>query len=132
MRVGGRNLLTGRDFKTLNSSYYYSGNANTYTLSLDNGMLKVVGKAVGSSSLYTIVKQLFHNESEDYVFSFDAYALAATTISARFGYGTVQSGGTALIGTTKKRYSLKLKGVYNSDTYSVFLFWFDKHHNCMV
>lgn len=30
------------------------------------------------------------------------------------------------IGTTKKRYSLKLKGVYNSDTYSVFLFWFDK------
>ncbi len=126
VRVGGRNLLTGSDFKTLNSSYYYSGNANTYTLSLDNGMLKVVGKAVGSSSLYTIVKQLFHNESEDYVFSFDAYALAATTISARFGYGTVQSGGTALIGTTKKRYSLKLKGVYNSDTYSVFLFWFDK------
>ena len=126
VQVGGRNLLTGSDFKTLNSSYYYSGNANTYTLSLDNGMLKVVGKAVGSSSLYTIVKQLFHNESEDYVFSFDAYALAATTISARFGYGTVQSGGTALIGTTKKRYSLKLKGVYNSDTYSVFLFWFDK------
>ena len=126
VRVGGRNLLTGSDFKTLNSSYYYSGNANTYTLSLDNGMLKVVGKAVGSSSLYTIVKQLFHNESEDYVFSFDAYALAETTISARFGYGTVQSGGTALIGTTKKRYSLKLKGVYNSDTYSVFLFWFDK------
>ena len=126
VQVGGRNLLTGSDFKTLNSSYYYSGNANTYTLSLDNGMLKVVGKAVGSSSLYTIVKQLFHNESEDYVFSFDAYALAETTISARFGYGTVQSGGTALIGTAKKRYSLKLKGVYNSDTYSVFLFWFDK------
>ena len=126
VRVGGRNLLTGSDFKTLNSSYYYSGNTNTYTLSLDNGMLKVVGKAVGSSSLYTIVKQLFHNENEDYVFSFDAYALAETTISARFGYGTVQSGGTALIGTTKKRYSLKLKGVYNSDTYSVFLFWFDK------
>ena len=126
VQVGGRNLLTGSDFKTLNSTYYYSGNANTYTLSLDNGMLKVVGKAVGSSSLYTIVKQLFHNESEDYVFSFDAYALAETTISARFGYGTVQSGGTALIGTTKKRYSLKLKGVYNSDTYSVFLFWFDK------
>lgn len=126
VRVGGRNLLTGSDFKTLNSSYYYSGNINTYTLSLDNGMLKVVGKAVGSSSLYTIVKQLFHNENEDYVFSFDAYALAETTISARFGYGTVQSGGTALIGTTKKRYSLKLKGVYNSDTYSVFLFWFDK------
>ena len=44
----------------------------------------------------------------------------------QLGYGTVQSGGTALIGTTKKRYSLKLKGVYNSDTYSVFLFWFDK------
>ncbi|MEQ3233141.1 hypothetical protein AAA231_03155 [Bacteroides cellulosilyticus] len=126
VQVGGRNLLTGSDFKALNSSYYYSGNANTYTLSLDNGMLKVVGKAIGSSSLYTIVKQLFHNESEDYVFSFDAYALAETTISARFGYGTVQSGGTALIGTTKKRYSLKLKGVYNSDTYSVFLFWFDK------
>ena len=126
VQVGGRNLLTGSDFKTLNSTYYYSGNANTYTLSLDNGMLKVVGKAIGSSSLYTIVKQLFHNESEDYVFSFDAYALAETTISARFGYGTVQSGGTALIGTTKKRYSLKLKGVYNSDTYSVFLFWFDK------
>jgi hypothetical protein len=126
VQVGGRNLLTGSDFKTLNSTYYYSGNANTYTLSLDNGMLKVVGKAVGSSSLYTIVKQLFHNESEDYVFSFDAYALAETTISARFGYGTVQSGGTALIGTTKKRYSLKLKGVYNSDTYSLFLFWFDK------
>ncbi len=126
IQVGGRNLLTGSDFKTLNSTYYYSGNANTYTLSLDNGMLKVVGKAVGSSSLYTIVKQLFHNESEDYVFSFDAYALAETTISARFGYGTVQSGGTALIGTTKKRYSLKLKGVYNSDTYSLFLFWFDK------
>ena len=126
VQVGGRNLLTGSDFKTLNSSYYYSGNANTYTLSLDNGMLKVVGKAVGSSSLYTIVKQLFHNESEDYVFSFDAYALAETTISARFGYGTVQSGGTALIGTAKKRYSLKLKGVYNSDTYSVFLFGFDK------
>lgn len=129
LEIGGRNLLANSDFSWPDISTYYRTTSNSiYTITRENGMLKIVGAAAGGNGqdgLVTIYA-LKPNEDGDYTISFDAYALTPVNLYYRFGYFSGKENiATFNIGTTKQRYFGTFKGGKHDDTYNASFLWFN-------
>lgn len=139
LSIGGRNLVIGSDFSSLNTTYWTTRNS-MYTLSIDNvneynnyNSLKIISTASGSIGADIQVKTtLTAKKGMKFMFSFYAKSSVSCNLSLRWGYTTLLNYETVSISMDWTEYNVYLQTENMTQDWDCFYLYLDTAATCWI